>query len=213
MRQNIIHDPAKISWILNQCNILHLGLTNEHGTYVVPVHYDFTQQQDGNFVIYIHGTGDGQKAAALDKEQSIGLKFDSDHTHLIYTPPKARSFNPPFMSVIGNGVPARLTDPQKKAIALREIVHHYVAKSPVMISPEADQPINVWRITTTRMTARINNPFKEWQEALHISKQQSRGKHYNPNGDLLFDDFADQPADNGNEPSDASTGASSTDDQ
>ena len=51
MRQDIIHDPAKISWILNQCNILHLGLTNDHGAYVVPVHYGFTQQNDGSFVL------------------------------------------------------------------------------------------------------------------------------------------------------------------
>lgn len=219
MRHNIIHDPAKISWILNQCNILHLGLSNKHGAYVVPVHYGFAEQNDGSFIIYVHGTGDGEKAAALDKGQSIGLEADHDHEHLVYTPPKARSFNPPFMSVIGNGVPKRINDPQEKANALKTIIHHYLAKSPVAISPDEVKQINVWQIKVTNITARVNSPLKEWREALHIEGSVPRGKHYDSNGNLLYDDFTSQPAtikhpqndDAHSANADATTGASVTD--
>lgn len=213
MRQDIIHDRAKISWILNQCNILHLGLTNDHGAYVVPVHYGFAQQNDGNFIIYVHGTGDGEKAAALDTGQPIGFEVDHGHENLVYTPPSPEEFNPSFMSVIGNGLPERINDPQEKANTLKTIIHHYVAKSPVAIIPEDVKGINVWQIKVSNITGRVKHPTKAQQQALHLHEPLNRGKHYDENGGLLYDDFADQPADNSGEQSDASTGASTTDNQ
>lgn len=209
MRHDIIHDPAKISWILNQCDILHLGLSNQHGSYIVPVHYGFAQQNDGSFIIYIHGTGDGEKAAALDKEKSIGFETDHGHENLVYTPPSPTEFNPSFMSIIGNGIPERVKDSQAKANALKMIIHHYVAKSPVAIIPEEVKDINVWQIKVTNITGRVSSPTKSWQQALHISQPLNRGKHYNEDGALVYDDFADQPtAAASDNDSDASTGAS-----
>lgn len=190
MRHDVIHDPAKISWILNQCNILHLGLTNKHGSYVVPVHYGFNQEDDGSFTLYIHGTGDGEKAAALDQGESVGFEVDHDHEHLVYTPPTPEEFNPAFMSVIGNGIPERVDDPQEKANALKVIIHHYVAKSPVAIAPDEVKDINVWKIKVTNATARVNSPLKEWKEALHIDGGLQKGKHYDADGALMYDDFA-----------------------
>ncbi|WP_295746635.1 pyridoxamine 5'-phosphate oxidase family protein [uncultured Limosilactobacillus sp.] len=210
MRQDIIHDPAKISWILNQCNILHLGLTNNHGAYVVPVHYGFIQQNDGNFIIYVHGTGDGEKAAALDAGQPIGFEVDHGHENLVYTPPSPEEFDPSFMSVIGNGLPERINNPQAKANALKAIIHHYMAKSPVAILPEEIKEIHVWQIKVSNITGRVGNPTKSQQQALHLDQPLHRGKHYDENGGLLYDDFTDQP-ENNDEQSDASTGASSTD--
>lgn len=53
MRKDIITDHAKLSWILDQCQILHLGLTNQRGTYVVPVHYGYQEGPDGHYTIFI----------------------------------------------------------------------------------------------------------------------------------------------------------------
>ena len=46
MRKDIITDHAKISWILDQCQILRLGLSNKNGSYVVPVHYGYQGDSD-----------------------------------------------------------------------------------------------------------------------------------------------------------------------
>lgn len=119
MRKDIIIDHAKISWILDHCQILHLGLSNKNGSYIVPVHYGYQEDLDGKYTIYIHGTGDGEKATALDKGESIG--FEIDHENLIYTPPRKGDFGPSFMSVIGNGVPRKLTDPQKSCLLYAQL--------------------------------------------------------------------------------------------
>ena len=159
MRKDINIDHAKISWILDHCQILHLGLSNKNGSYIVPVHYGYQEDLDGKYTIYIHGTGDGEKATALDKGESIG--FEIDHENLIYTPPRKGDFGPSFMSVIGNGVPRKLTDPQKKLFALRTIIHHYVNTIPVAISTEDVKNVSTWAIEVESITGRVHNSTKK----------------------------------------------------
>ena len=188
MRKDIITDHAKISWILDQCQILRLGLSNKNGSYVVPVHYGYQGDSDGKYTIYIHGTGDGEKAAALDKEESIGFETDHGHENLIYTPPRKGDFGPSFMSVIGNGVPHKLTDPQEKLFALRTLIHHYVNTIPVTISTDDVKNVAVWAIEVENITGRVHNPTEEWSVALGMPIKERRGKHYK-NGAVAFDDF------------------------
>ena len=186
MRKDIIIDHAKISWILDHCQILHLGLSNKNGSYIVPVHYGYQEDLDGKYTIYIHGTGDGEKATALDKGESIG--FEIDHENLIYTPPRKGDFGPSFMSVIGNGVPRKLTDPQKKLFALRTIIHHYVNTIPVAISTEDVKNVSTWAIEVESITGRVHNSTKKQSVALGIPVEERHGKHYE-DGAVVSDDF------------------------
>lgn len=186
MRKDIIIDHAKISWILDHCQILHLGLSNKNGSYIVPVHYGYQEDLDGKYTIYIHGTGDGEKATALDKGESIG--FEIDYENLIYTPPRKGDFGPSFMSVIGNGVPRKLTDPQKKLFALRTIIHHYVNTIPVAISTEDVKNVSTWAIEVESITGRVHNSTKKQSVALGIPVEERHGKHYE-DGAVVSDDI------------------------
>lgn len=206
MRKDIITNHAKISWILDQCQILHLGLGNEYGSYVVPVHYGYQEGPDGQYTLYIHGTGDGEKAAALNKGKVIGFEADHGHENLIYTPPRPGDFGPSFMSVIGNGVPRQLTDPQEKLFALRTIIHHYVNTIPVALSADSVKGVPTWAIKVKRITGRIHHPTKEWSIALGLPLEERHGKHYE-NGTVITDDFDYSEIDNGGT-SDATSGAS-----
>ncbi|WP_267201989.1 pyridoxamine 5'-phosphate oxidase family protein [Limosilactobacillus kribbianus] len=209
MRNDVIYDHAKISWILDQCKILHLGLTNERGNYVVPVHYGYQEGVDGQYTIYIHGTGDGEKAAALDRGKLIGLEADGGHQNLIYTPPRASAFGPSFMSVIGNGIPRRLTAPQEKLVAARVLLHHYVNELPVAISQTDLQHVAIWAIEVQNITGRIHNPMPEWSTALGLPVKQRYGKHYE-HGAVVKDDSAKLDLDQFGAP-DATTSASQQD--
>lgn len=206
MRKDIITDHAKISWILDQCQILHLGLTNEHGSYVVPVHYGYQEGPDGQYTLYIHGTGDGEKAAALNKGEMIGFEADHGHENLIYTPPRPGDFGPSFMSVIGSGVPRQLTDPQEKLFALRTIIHHYVNTIPVALSAGSVKGVPTWAIEVKRITGRVHHPTEEWSTALGLPREERHGKHYE-DGAVVTDDFDYSEIDNGTTP-DATSGAS-----
>lgn len=178
MRKDIITDHAKISWILDQCQILHLGLSNKNGSYIVPVHYGYQEDTDGKYTIYIHGTGDGEKAAALDKEESVGFEADNGHENLIYTPPRKGDFGPSFMSVIGNGVVRKITSSQEKLLALRTIIHHYVNTILVAISTDDVKNVSVWVIEVQNINGRVHNPSEEWAVALGMPIEERHGKHY-----------------------------------
>lgn len=178
MRKDIITDHAKISWILDQCQILHLGLSNKNGSYIVPVHYGYQEDIDGKYTIYIHGTGDGEKTAALDKEESVGFEADHGHENLIYTPPRKGDFGPSFMSVIGNGVVRKITSSQEKLLALRTIIHHYVNTILVAISTDDVKNVSVWVIEVQNINGRVHNPSEEWAVALGMPIEERHGKHY-----------------------------------
>ena len=205
MRKDIVTDHAKLSWILDQCQILHLGLTNQHGAYVVPVHYGYQEGAAGHYTIYIPGTGDGEQAAALNAGKAIGFETDHGHENLIYTPPRVGDFGPSFMSVIGNGIPRQLTDPQEKLFALRTIIHHYVNKIPVAIAAEDVKGVSTWAIDVQNITGRVHHPTKEWSTALGLSREDRHGKHYQ-DGAVVSDD-TDYSVTEAADP-DATTGAS-----
>ena len=206
MRKDIITGHAKLSWILDQCQILHLGLTNQRGTYVVPVHYGYQEGPDGHYTIFIHGTGDGEKAAALDHATLIGFEADHGHENLIYTPPRPSDFSPSFMSVIGTGTPRRLTNPQEKLTAVRTLIHHYVNTIPVAIAADDVKNLAVWSITVTHITGRVHNPTAKWAHALGIPFKERYGKHYQ-DGAVIKDD-SDHLAVDDQDVLDAATGAS-----
>lgn len=206
MRQDIIHDQAKISWILDQCQILHLGLTNDRGSYVVPVHYGYQEGPDGQYTIYVHGTSDGEKATALDRGQSIGFETDHGHENLIYA---HGDFSPSFMSVIGNGIPRRLKEPTEKLFAIRALIHHYVNELPLALSPADMGPVAVWAIKVTSITGRVHHPTPEWSTALGLPIEKRYGKHYE-HGAVVKDDSAKLDLGPTSE-TDASTSASQKD--
>lgn len=205
MRKDIITDHAKISWILDQCQILRLGITNDQGIYVVPVHYGYQEDANGNYELYVHGTADGEKAQALNNGQSIGFETDHGHQNLIYTPPRVGDFSPSFMSVIGNGVPQLIDDPQEKLSAIRNLIHHYVHTLPVALSPDDVQGVAIWKIEVTKITGRIHHPMPDWSRALGLPVEKRYGKHYE-NGAVVLDDSDKLKLDN--HADDASTAAS-----
>lgn len=83
MRKDTYTDEGVITWVLDHCKILHLGLADDQGvSYVVPVNFGYHVNSKGKYTIYIHGTDDGQKAHALDQETVIGFETDGGHEDL-----------------------------------------------------------------------------------------------------------------------------------
>ncbi|WP_158610630.1 pyridoxamine 5'-phosphate oxidase family protein [Lactiplantibacillus garii] len=187
MRKEVYSDHPTISWVLDHCKILRLGLTDERGTYVVPVNYGY-EDVNGTYVLYVHGTSDGQKGHALNQESLISFETDGGHEHLTYTPPKEGAFGPAFRSVMGHGQVSIVTDADEKSHALRTMLHHYVLDIPVAIHPEKVAKVPVWKITVVDVTARVHHPTAEWQAALGINAPIATGLHYDAQGAVQRDD-------------------------
>lgn len=113
MRNDVYTDAGVVTWVMEHCKVLHLGLVDSEGiSYVVPVNFGYAQDAKGHYTIYCHGTTDGQKAHALDQEPVIGFESDGGHEGLTYTPPTPSAFGPSYRSFMGKGKVTRIKDNQ-----------------------------------------------------------------------------------------------------
>lgn len=184
MNKEIYTDHAIISWVLDHCQVLHLGLNDNGKTYVVPVNFGYQESNDGHYIIYIHGTANGHKGKLLDTSSSISFETDGGHEGLVYTPPAAGAFAPSTRSVMGTGLVERIDDPQAKVHALRTLIHHYVRDIPAVIKGQDLTNVPVWQIKVNTITAKIHHPTAQWQNILGIDQPLLKGYHYNSQGEL-----------------------------
>lgn len=185
MTSDIYTDHAIIDWVLDHCKILHLGLTSDGCSYVVPVNYGYDEDAHGNYSIFIHGTVNGQKGQALNKEPVIGFETDGGHEGLTYTPPATGAFGPAYRSVMGKGQVHQITDNQEKLFALRKIVHHYVRDIPAVIHADDLTNVPVWKIDVSEISAKVHHPTAAWQKVMGITAPIANGYHYDSDGNLI----------------------------
>lgn len=193
MGSEIYTDHPTINWVLDHCKILHLGLSKDGETFVVPVNYGYEELANGEYVIYIHGTANGDKGQALNEESQISFEADGGHEALTYTPPSEGAFGPAFRSIVGSGRVSKITDNDEKLHALRTIIHNYVLDIPVALHAEKMTKVPVWKISVTRITAKIHHPIAEWQTAIGIDVPVSKGIHYDTDGSVLYIDEKTTP--------------------
>lgn len=81
MRRNDreIRDLDRMCELLEEEEVLRLALTDEEGTYIVPVNYGY-KAEDGYVSFFIHGAGEGRKAGILKEAAEDGreIPFEID---------------------------------------------------------------------------------------------------------------------------------------
>lgn len=118
MHKEVSTDMAEIGDILNRVYVLHLGLADEQGPYVVPVNFAYA---DGK--IYFHSSYKGRKAEALRSGQAVGFCAETDLE--IKTGEKACKWGYRFKSVIGAGRASFIEDYDEKIAALELLMSKY----------------------------------------------------------------------------------------
>ena len=71
-REREITDLEEIRSILDQCKILHLGLSDDGQPYVVPLNYGYTLE-NGALTFYVHGAVEGYKYEVIQKNPRISF--------------------------------------------------------------------------------------------------------------------------------------------
>src|SRR5699024_3195642 len=77
-----IRDLSVIKEILEECQVVRLGLTDEEGMFIVPVNYGYDLnilETGAKLTLYIHGSGEGRKADALAVSSRVAIEMDCRH--------------------------------------------------------------------------------------------------------------------------------------
>jgi len=116
-------DPAGVADVLRRGEVGHLGLTDAAGPYVVPVSYGFVARDDG-ITIYLHGAGEGRKAAAI--AAGLPVCFEVAIRHGLHgLDATVCDLGVDYESVIGFGRGRLVTDPAERRAGLVAVVDHY----------------------------------------------------------------------------------------
>lgn len=147
MRKGVTDDKAVTADILSGAEVLWLALVDDRGPHCVPVSF----AADGD-ALYVHSGQKGRKAACLDSGAPLAFSAVVDPA-LKTSDENACELGYRFRSVMGNGVPRRLSGDEKLR-ALDLITLKYAGRA-MPYNEKVLAITAVYAIDVTAVTARI----------------------------------------------------------
>lgn len=150
-----ITETEELRKILQDCDVVRLGLTDEDGMFIVPVNFGYEfSVKDGKreLRLYIHGAREGRKAEAFAKNPKVALEMDCGHE--IITGDYTCSYSYAYRSIMGNGVIREVTDQEEKIRGLTLLMNHLEPGASLEFAPEMLERTGVYCIDVLEFTGK-----------------------------------------------------------
>ena len=150
-----IHAPEIFREILEECEVVRLGLQDEEGMFIVPVNFGYDliiENEKPMLSLYIHGAGEGRKADAFAADPRVAVEMDCCHE--IITGDYTCSYSYAYRSIMGNGVIRKLEDPEEKVYGLAKIMEHLAPEAKIEFSETMLDRTEVFRIDVKSFTGK-----------------------------------------------------------
>lgn len=150
-----IHDPLLIKDILDECDVVRLGLHDEEGMFIVPVNYGYElKDNNGNvkLTLYFHGSGEGRKADAIKADPHAAIEMDCRHE--IITGDYTCSYSYAYRSIMGSGTIVRLEAEKEKRYALGKLMEHMAPEAEIEFSKKMLERTDAYRIDVDYFTGK-----------------------------------------------------------
>ena len=145
-----ITDAEEIRRILSRARVLHLGLNDDEGPYVVPMHYGFLFE-NGKLTLYTHCAREGHKLLLIRRDGRAFVEIDTDES--LVPGEKPCAWGARYASVMGRGRAAIVEDAAEKCRALTLLMRTQTGKD-FSITPEMAAAVTVLRIDVETYTAK-----------------------------------------------------------
>ncbi len=148
-----VTDFDKIVKIIDQCDILRLGIADGDYPYIVPVNFAYTVEGE-QICFYIHGATAGRKYELLKKNPVCS--FEMDYNHGLKLMPEKRDITTRYASVMGEAKVEFLEGDEKRRV-IEEIVLGRDEKTRNFNYMNENLPVTaVIRLTVTDFSAKSN---------------------------------------------------------
>jgi nitroimidazol reductase NimA-like FMN-containing flavoprotein (pyridoxamine 5'-phosphate oxidase superfamily) len=156
MRRNDreITDAAQIVEVMKECEILHLGLRDGDGIYVVPLHFGIAGTAEAP-VLYTHSIGEGHKMDLVAESDYGFVQMDCDVN--LQTADMACGFSSSFKSVMAECKVTRVEDNEEKRTGLLALMEHYSGKADWDIPEAALGKMGILKIEVLEMTCKVHD--------------------------------------------------------
>lgn len=149
-----VTDQAAIDDIFRRSDVCRLAFNDpQQGVpYILPLNFGVRRGPDGLLRLYFHGASEGRKYQLLQADPRVAFELDCRHRLLV---DEEKGFcTMAYLSVVGRGTLAEVTDPERKHGALRLIVDKYHPDAPFHFNTEAEQRTRVLELTVEELTAK-----------------------------------------------------------
>ena len=150
-----IKDAAVLREIIEECDVVRIGVSDQDGMFIVPVNYGYEFAADRDTIkltLYIHGAKEGRKAEAFAAAPSVALEMDCRHE--LITGGYTCSYSYAYRSIMGNGRIRCLDTEEEKRMGLVRIMEHLAPGAAIEFRPEMLAKTNVYRIDVTDFTGK-----------------------------------------------------------
>ena len=118
-----IKDRKEILAVLNECDVIRLGINTPDYPYVVPMNFGIEAEGD-SIMLWFHSAPEGLKLGNIRKDTRVG--FEADRSHNLVAGERACHYTMEYESVIGCGNMSVPSDNDSKRRGLQSIMRHYV---------------------------------------------------------------------------------------
>ncbi|MGI6070642.1 MAG: pyridoxamine 5'-phosphate oxidase family protein [Blautia sp.] len=158
-----VRDKKELRNIIENCDVLRIGVCDEEGIFIVPVNFGYEWKEDsmGNvdLRLYLHSAGEGRKADAFAVNPMVAIEMDCDHE--LITGDYACSYSFGFSSIMGSGRIYQVTDPEKKKHGISLVMAHTAPGTALDFKEEMIRRTNVYCIHVEHFTGKERKKKKQ----------------------------------------------------
>jgi len=147
-----VTESKKILEFAQRGTVLHLGLQDQEGVYVVPVDYA-VEELAGKLVFYVHSAQAGRKYEILKTQPKVFVEMSLKDGLIIKN--HNTIFSTGYRCLMGEGTAVSLTELSEKAAAIHKIVAAKVQDVPEFPAAVLEH-VAVFKITLDWVTAKQN---------------------------------------------------------
>lgn len=149
-REREVTDIEEIRGILERSKIVHIGMVDSDGVYVVPMNYGYTLE-DGVLTLYLHGAPRGRKIDAMRADPNVFFEMECDLAP--FEGEVACKYGVAYASIMGRGRAEILEDPAEKRRGLSILMKTQTGKD-FSFDDKMASVVSVIRITALEYTAK-----------------------------------------------------------
>ena len=146
--QNEVKDMKDIIDIINQCDVIRIGMSVNNEPYIVPLNFGYKEN-----IFYFHGSKIGRKMDMIKTNANVCFELDTVH-QLIGDSERACDWTMKYSSVMGTGKMVIIDNKEEKKEALNILMQQYGGNESYEYSDKMIERIGIMKLEVNTITGK-----------------------------------------------------------
>lgn len=157
LRKRAVTDVGEIRRIIEDCQVLRLGLADKEGMFIVPVNFGYLWDADAALPrFYVHSARAGRKAEAIAAGGAAGVSaaFELDWDGGNIVGDYSCAYSRAYASIMGCGHVREVVDDAEREMGLRLLMAHAAPGATAPFTPEGMERVALFRLDVEHLSAK-----------------------------------------------------------